>query len=116
MVFQYCPEPIALNTLTKVYRGIFYIVVDVKLLFFVRVSTGLLKKKYTLSIIYFTKTTDAKSLCTDGKEISQSSDLNLPLGAHAMILYAKGSYVELGKSWIIDLTSFALHVGLTSSL
>jgi hypothetical protein len=36
------------------------------------------KKKNTLSKIYFTKTTDAKShvLCTDGKEISQSSDID----------------------------------------
>jgi hypothetical protein len=30
----------------------------------------------------------------DGKEISRSSDLNLPPGAHTIILYAKGCYVQ----------------------
>jgi hypothetical protein len=35
-------------------------------------------------------------LCTDGKEISQGSDLNLPPGAHTVILYAKGCYVQNG--------------------
>jgi hypothetical protein len=30
----------------------------------------------------------------DGKEISQSSDLNLPPGAHSVILSAKGIYVQ----------------------
>jgi hypothetical protein len=30
----------------------------------------------------------------NGKEISQSSDLNLPPGAHAIILSSKGSYVQ----------------------
>jgi hypothetical protein len=51
-------------------------------------------EKYTLSKIYFTKTADV--LCTDGKEISQSSYLNLPPRAHAIILSAKGSYVPNG--------------------
>jgi hypothetical protein len=32
----------------------------------------------------------------DGKEISQSSDLYLPPGAHTIILYAKGCYVQNG--------------------
>jgi hypothetical protein len=52
---------------------------------------------------------------TDGEEISQSSDLNLRQepGAHAIILSVKGSYVQCGKCWIINLTSAASHVGLT---
>jgi hypothetical protein len=37
-------------------------------------------------------------------------------GAHAIILSAKGSYVQCGKSWIFYLTSAASHVGLTSSV
>jgi hypothetical protein len=32
----------------------------------------------------------------DGKEISQSSDLNLQLGAHIIILYVKWYYVQNG--------------------
>jgi hypothetical protein len=36
-------------------------------------------------------------------------------GAHAIILSAKGSYVQCGKRWIIDLKSAVSHVGLTSS-
>jgi hypothetical protein len=36
-------------------------------------------------------------------------------GAHAIILSSKGGYVQCGKSWIINLTSAASHVGLTSS-
>jgi hypothetical protein len=53
----------------------------------------------------------------DGKEVSQGSDLNLRQvpGVHAIILFANGSYVQCGKSWIISLTSAASHVGLTSS-
>jgi hypothetical protein len=35
-------------------------------------------------------------LCTDGKEISQSSDLNLLPDAHTIILYSKGCYVQNG--------------------
>jgi hypothetical protein len=52
----------------------------------------------------------------DGKGIFQNSDLNLRQvpGAHAIILSAKGG-VQCGKSWIINLTSAASHMGLTSS-
>jgi hypothetical protein len=73
--------------------------------------TWLFKKKFTLSEIYFTKTTDAKFhvLCMDGKEISQSSDLNLPPGAHTIILCAKGCYVQNGGKCTGE--SF-LHAGI----
>jgi hypothetical protein len=44
------------------------------------ICAGLLKNKYTLLKIYFTKNADAKSihifLCTDGKKISQISDID----------------------------------------
>jgi hypothetical protein len=56
-------------------------------------------------------------MCTDGKESSQSSDFNLrqvPSG-QAIILSFKGSYVQCGKSWIIDLKSAVSHVGLKST-
>jgi hypothetical protein len=81
-------------------------------------STGLFKQKYTLSKMYFTKTTDTKSMsCVRMERKSLSSDLNLRQapGAHTIFLSAKGSYVQCGKSWIINLTSATSHVGLTSS-
>jgi hypothetical protein len=71
-------------------------------------STGLFKKKYTLSVIYFTKTTDAKSMPCERMERKSLKVLiwisrQVP-AAHAVILSATGSYVECGKSWIIDFT------------
>jgi hypothetical protein len=77
------------------------------------------KKKYTLSEIYFTNTTDAESMSCVWMERKSLKVLILISrqvpGEHAMILSAKGHYVECGKSWIIDLTSAASHMGLTSS-
>jgi hypothetical protein len=41
-------------------------------------------------------------LFTDGKEISESSYLNLPPGAHTIILYAKGCYVQNGGKRTVE--------------
>jgi hypothetical protein len=79
-------------------------------------NTGLFHKKYTLSKIYFTKLLTLNPRPVYGwKGNLSSSDLNLRQvpGAHTKILSAKGSYVQCGNSWIINLTSAASHMGLT---
>jgi hypothetical protein len=49
----------------------------------------------------------------DGKEIYQSSDID---NLKRLITEAVAAVTfECGKSWIIDFTSAASHVGLTSS-
>jgi hypothetical protein len=56
-------------------------------------------------------------MCTDGKEISQSSDID-DLKQHiteAVAAVTCDMLRRCGKSWIIDLTSAASHVGLISS-
>jgi hypothetical protein len=70
-------------------------------------STGLLKKKYTLSKFYFTKTTDAKSMSCVRME---RKSLKVPI-----LRLPATCCDECGKSWIIDLASATSHVGLTSS-
>jgi hypothetical protein len=50
----------------------------------------------------------------DGKEISQSSDID-DLKRRITEAVATVTCDEFGKSWIIDFTSAASHVGLTSS-
>jgi hypothetical protein len=63
-------------------------------------NTGLFKTKYTISRIYFTKTTDSKSTsCVWMKRKSLKVLIwisrQMP-GAHTIILYAKGCYVQNG--------------------
>jgi hypothetical protein len=82
--------------------------------------TGLLKNKYTLSKICFTKTTDAKSLsCVRMKRKSLNVLISMIWSGASLRLWLLLPVTccdECGKSWIIDLTSAALHVGLTSSV
>jgi hypothetical protein len=82
-----------------------------------RVYTGLFKKKYTLSIFF--KTTGAIFVSCVRMERKFLKVLiwisrQMPT-VQEIILSAKGSYAECGKSWIIDLTSAVSHVGLTSN-
>jgi hypothetical protein len=81
--------------------------------------TGLFKKKYTLSKIYFTKTTDAKSMSCVRMERKSLKVLMSMIWSGASLrlwlLLPVTCCDECGKSWIIDLTSVASHVGLTSS-
>jgi hypothetical protein len=82
-------------------------------------TTGLFQKKYTLSKIYFTKTTDAKSMsCVRIERKSLKVLISIIWSGASLRLWLLLPVTccdEGGKSWIIDLTSAASHVGLTSS-
>jgi hypothetical protein len=86
---------------------------------YVRTSTGLFRKKYTLSKIYFTKTADAKSMhCVRMERKSLKVLISMIWSGASLrlwLLLPLACCDECGKSWIIDLTSAASHVGLTSS-
>jgi hypothetical protein len=81
--------------------------------------TGLLKKKNTLTKIYFTKTADAKSMSCVRMERKSLIVLISMIWSGASVrlwlLLPVTCCDECGKSWIIDLTSAVSHVGLTSS-
>jgi hypothetical protein len=81
--------------------------------------TGLFKKKCTLSKIYFTKTTDVKSIsCVRMERKSLKVLISMIWSGTSLRLWLLLPVTccdECGKSWIIDLTSTASHVGLTSS-
>jgi hypothetical protein len=81
--------------------------------------TGLFKKKYTFSKNYFTKTTDAKSIsCVRMERKSLKVLISMIWSGTSLRLWLLLPVTccdECGKSWIIDLTYAALHVGLTSS-
>jgi hypothetical protein len=81
--------------------------------------TGLFKKKYTLSKIYFTKTSDAKSMfCVRMERKSLKVLMSMIWSGASLRLWLLLPVTccdECGKSWIIDLTSATSHLGLTSS-
>jgi hypothetical protein len=82
-------------------------------------STGLFKKKYTISKFYFTKTTDAISMSCVRMERKSLRGLISTIWSGASLrlwlLLPVTCCDEYWKSWIIDFTSAASHVGLTSS-
>jgi hypothetical protein len=70
--------------------------------------TGLFKKKYTLSEIYFTKTTDAKSMsCVRMERKSLKVLISMIWSGASLRLWLLLPVTccdESGKSWIIDVT------------
>jgi hypothetical protein len=81
--------------------------------------TELLKNKFTISKFYFTKTTDVKSMsCVRMERKSLKVLISMIWSGASLRLWLLLPVTccdECGKSWIIDLTSTASHVGLTSS-
>jgi hypothetical protein len=82
-------------------------------------NKGLFRKKYTLSKMYSTKTTDAKSRSCVRMERKSLEVLISMIWCDASLrlwlMLPVTCCNECGKSWIIDLTSAKSHVWLTSS-